>query len=400
MSFPKWWIVRRPGVASLVWILGLLGLGGCGSGVVPGSTGVPSGGGGSLVGPITDGNRDATLTSPKGKTSGEPNDSFAEAVVAVFEGSRAQLVGTVSQRGDIDVYLLGALSRGDAITVNLDTDALGSVLDSAVSIHDAGQRLVYNNDDRSAEDLDSLAEWIVRNDSSAYYLVVSHSAFSAGGRFAGAYQIDVTIESGLPVPAPRTQTLLLDFDGGLVDSPTLGQVSIAPFSAGRIGGVYSGQSELIKEAIRKSVEENFQGFAVDVVTTDDGPVPSGTVVSTIFLGGFDAATFGIAENVDLYNVDLCDDAIIYTESFSLGQFSFVPSAAELAVAIGNVTAHEAGHLMGLNHVDDDAALMDDRSAADALLLDQAFMEAPMSTDIIPIGTQDAAFLLTDIVGLR
>ncbi|MFQ5462930.1 MAG: hypothetical protein ACE5E5_09925 [Phycisphaerae bacterium] len=381
---------------------GLLPLAGCGAGVSTAGVGGGSVGGGGVspIGPIVDGNQDPTLISPKESNSGEPNDSFAQAVVAVFAGSRAQLEGTVSQRGDIDVYLLGALSRGDRITVDVDTDAVASLLDGAVSIHDGAQRLVYTNDDRMVTDLDPFVQWVVRDDSSAYYLVVSHSAFSANGRFEGAYLVDVTIESGLPVPPPQPQTLLLDFDGGFVDSPTLGRVAIDPFDASRIARVYSGQSELIKEAIRQSVEENFKGFDVDVVTSDDGPVPDSSTVSTIFLGGFDAATFGIAENVDLYNLDRCDDAIIYTESFSPAQFSFVPDAASLAVAIGNVAAHEAGHLIGLNHVDDDAALMDDRSAADALLLDQRFMEAPMSTDIIPIGTQDAVLLLTNIVGLR
>ena len=110
--------------------------------------------------------------------------------------------------------------------------------------------------------------------------------------------------------------------------------------------------------------------------------------------------FGIAETVDLYNVDYCDDAIIYTESFTPSVFTNLPSAEGMGVAIGNVAAHEAGHLLGLNHVDDDLALMDDRSAADAFLMDQEFMEAPLSRDIMPIGTQDSVMLLSEIVGMR
>jgi hypothetical protein len=70
----------------------------------------------------------------------------------------------------------------------------------------------------------------------------------------------------------------------------------------------------------------------------------------------------------------------------------------MGMAIGNVACHEAGHLMGLNHVDDDWALMDDQSAADAFLEDQEFMEAPLSSDIMRIGTQDAVLLLTETVG--
>jgi len=79
-------------------------------------------------------------------------------------------------------------------------------------------------------------------------------------------------------------------------------------------------------------------------------------------------------------------------------FSVTPTVEELAVGIGNIAAHEAGHLLGLNHVSDDDALMDDRSPADAFLWDQEFMEAPLSSDIMSIGTQDAVMLLDLIVG--
>ncbi|MCH7704917.1 MAG: matrixin family metalloprotease, partial [Planctomycetes bacterium] len=79
-------------------------------------------------------------------------------------------------------------------------------------------------------------------------------------------------------------------------------------------------------------------------------------------------------------------------------FSTLPSAQALGVAIGNVASHEAGHLLGLNHVNDDAALMDDRSAADVFLSDQEFKEAPLSNDIMVIGTQDAVLLLDETVG--
>ena len=79
-------------------------------------------------------------------------------------------------------------------------------------------------------------------------------------------------------------------------------------------------------------------------------------------------------------------------------FSTLPSTQGLAVAIANVASHEAGHLLGLNHVDNDAALMDDRSAADVFLSDQEFMESPLSNDIMVIGTQDAVLLLDETVG--
>ncbi len=49
-------------------------------------------------------------------------------------------------------------------------------------------------------------------------------------------------------------------------------------------------------------------------------------------------------------------------------------------------------------MNDDTALMDDRSASDVFLLDQEFKESPLSNDIMVIGTQDAVLLLDETVG--
>ena len=104
-------------------------------------------------------------------------------------------------------------------------------------------------------------------------------------------------------------------------------------------------------------------------------------------------------SVDLYNADCCDDAIIYTETFEPRLFTFDPTVSQMGLAIGNVAAHEAGHLLGLNHVDDDRALMDGQSPTDVFVSDQEFIEAPLSGDVMAIGTQDAVLLLSETVGL-
>lgn len=350
---------------------------------------------------VIDGNRDAPSTGVSGKTSGEPNDSFSQAIVALFDKDGiARLQGTVADIGDLDVFALGPLSPGDRVIV--DADTTGSLLDISVAIFDAAERLVYNNDDRggsSARFLDSYIEWVVRHGGDPYYLVVTHSAFAGRGGFTGTYEIDVQTSGGFAVPEPIGQALLLDFDGAVVDFPTLGLVTLDPFDVATISQIYRGETETVKETIRAVFEQNFERFNVDIWTTDDPP-PAGTQFSTVYFGGFNTGAFGIAENVDLYNVDFCDDAIIFTESFGPQVFAIVPTAVELGIAIGNVGSHEAGHLVGLNHVDDDRALMDDQSIADAFIEDQEFMEAPLSSDIMSIGTQDAVLLLNEIVGVR
>ncbi len=377
--------------ARLAAILSACWLPGCGFEVGPTTTN----------GVVVDGNRDGSVTSPLGKTSGEPNDAFTVAIAAVFDNRGvAKLQGTVEAAGDLDVFNLGALEAGDRVVI--DTATVGSALDISVAVFDDAGRLTMNNDDRGGSAdrfLDSFIAWYVRHASDPYYLVATRSAFSSPGTDVGSYTIDVEITQGFDVPAPAPQIVLLDFDGGVVDSPVLGTISIGPFDGGAISHVYRGSTATIKEVIREVFEQNYERFNVTIVTTDDPPLADDIEVSTVYFGGFDRTAFGIAESVDLYNADFCDDAIIFTESFAPSVFTGTPTAEELGIAIGNVGSHEAGHLLGLNHTSDDLSLMDDRSAADAFIEDQEFMEAPLSSDIMSIGTQDAVLLLSEIVGM-
>lgn len=376
---PALWFVIGAGVLPLVILAG-----GCAGGLVTdGGAGGP--GGDSGTGDID-------------KTSGEPNGSFEQATEAVFDVSgETQMRGIVQTTGDLDVFLLGPLASGDFVVV--DADTTGSALDVAVGIFDAQQRLVAENDDRSMTDLDSYLEFIVRHPGDSYYLVLTGSAFASAGRHTGSYTVDVTITAGSEAPAAVGQLLVLDFDGGTIDSPVLGSTTLAPFDAADIDPMYAGQTEALKREIRATVEQNFERYDVVVQTSDDPPPPSGAKFSIVYFGGFHSEAFGQAESIDLYNADCCDDAIIYTETFEPRLFTFDPTVSQMGLAIGNVAAHEAGHLLGLNHVDDDRALMDDQSPTDVFVSDQEFMEAPLSGDVMSIGTQDAVLLLAETVGL-
>lgn len=377
----------------LCGLLTVIGVAGCPGVVLPSDS----------SGEVVDGNRDTSVTSPVGKTSGEPNDEFSEPVVAVFDGEGvARLQGTVEAFGDLDVFLLGALSPGDRIIVDAYTP--NSVLDVTIAMFDSQRRLVVNNDDRedgSRGSRDAFVDFIVRHAGNHYYLVVTHSPFPDTSReFVGSYRVEIVVDSGFDVPQPVTQTLLLDFDGAVVNFPVLGMMTLAPFDAADISQLYEGETETIKNRIRDIFQQNYERFNVTIVTTDDAPPPVGTIYSTIYFGGFDRGAFGLSEDVDLYDIDRCDDAIIFTESFTPSVFTGLPSAVELGTAIGNVGSHEAGHVLGLNHTDDDRDLMDDQSPADAFLQDQEFMESLLSDDIMPIGTQDGVLLLNESVGPR
>lgn len=348
-------------------------------------------------GDAVDGNRGSTSSSI---VEGEPNGSFAQAIEAAFDESGvARLQGTVATSGDLDVFALGVVAAGDRIVVA--TSTVGSSLDVSIALFDGDGRLVSANDDAIGT-LDSYIDVDARHDGNPYYVVATASAFAASGTRLGTYTVDVTVERGGTAPDPAPQILFLDFDGATVDIPTIfaQPFELAPFDAGDIASAYVGQTETLKQLIAETIEQNYERFNVDVITSDEGEPAADVKFSTLFLGGFDSDTFGIAESVDLYNADFCDDAIIFTGSFSPRLFTGTPTVGELAVAIGNVAAHEAGHLLGLNHTDDDLDLMDDASPADAFIEDQEFMDAPLSADIMSIGSQDGALLLSEIVGLR
>ncbi len=328
------------------------------------------------------------------------NDTFARAIpVTLDEAGSARLRGVISQVGDKDVFLIGRLDAGTMLTA--DASTTNSSLDVAVSFFDADENLLFTNDDRggSSRSLDSFALWTTRHASSAYYVVVAASAFASPGTQAGSYTVDLEVVPNMGVPPPVQQTLFLDFSGARVDSPVLGQKQLAVFDAAAISHVYDGQTDLMKQAIVDTVKENFSGLNVIVVSSDDGVTPPAAATSTVFIGGFDDRVFGLAEDVDVYNFDRCDDAIIYSESFDPAfVFSFTPTVNEMGLAIGNIVSHEAGHLLGLFHVSDDTALMDDASPADAFVADQDFKRAPLAGDVVDLGSQDAAALLLEIVG--
>lgn len=359
----------------------------------PGVGGPGEGGGDAAV----DGNRDPSAPQP-----GEPNGSFNVAIEAAFDaGGSARLQGTIVESGDLDVFKLGPMSAGDRIVV--DAYAFSSSLDVTIGVFDADENLVSNNDDRedmNGQSLDALVDFIVRHGGAEYYLVVSNSPFGSTRRLTGGYRVDVEVTAGAGVPPPVAQTIVLDFDGSVVDSPVLGQMTLDPFDAADVSPLYEGQTQTVIDRIVEVFEQNYERFGITVLTSDDPAPPPGTIYTTMFMGGFDPSLFGIAEDVDLYNFDRCDDAIIFLESFSPAVFSMPPTAVELGTAMGNVAAHEAGHLLGLNHTDDDLDLMDDQSPADAFLADQEFKTAPLSGDIMPIGFQDGVLLLEEIVGPR
>jgi hypothetical protein len=327
----------------------------------------------------------------------EPNNTFALATNSTLRDSAQKLFGSVDQRGDIDVFDLGPMNVGDM--VHIQVGALTGTLQPAFALYNQVNELI--NEDTLTSIISRSASpqivHVVRANSDPFYLAMSHNV---AGFTSGQYELDITVERGAATPEPASQVVYLNFNGGEIDDVVFGRFDVGPFDAGDIDPLYEGQTEFMIQAIRETVEQNYARFDVIILDSiNDGPPPPENA-SQILFGGFNDLAFGAAQDVDLYNQNPNDKAIIFIESFEVHLFNQPPSPAGMAVAIGNVAAHEAGHLLGLHHVRDADAIMDEASPTFTLLADQEFISAPLSTSIFPLGNHNSAALLEVIVGLN
>jgi hypothetical protein len=207
-----------------------------------------------------------------------------------------------------------------------------------------------------------------------------HYVGVAGG--SGAY--DITVEGYRPPlqGARPVQTLFLDFDGARVNTAIggwggPGVVTLSPFSAFLAKwGIPSTQEDDLIDAVVASVTESLKQdlidsglntrFRLQIRNSKDHADPWGqTNVSRIVIGGTIAEsgvnTIGIAQSIDPGNFDTEETALVLLDVLSnpAGPASslntyLTPASDRIAFvsqAVGNVTAHEAGHFFGNWHTD-------------------------------------------------
>lgn len=334
------------------------------------------------------------VTLPGGTTVGPPGDSFKTAAFLPLKADGTQtLSGSIA--GDrVDVYDLGPVVPGDRLVISVEP-AAGSLLDPTLAVFDGNEELFAFNDDRdlAAQQFGSAIDDVIVTASDHCFIAIGKFSFDPNG---GAYDASVRIEHTGQVPTPAVQVLLLDFDGGAFTIENEGSFNLSAFDASDIDAAYAGKTAQIKARIAEVVRARFRDTGLQIVTTDENPSLTPGTFSTIHFGSFSATKFGVADGVDQGNRDLCDDGIVFIERFD-DPFASQPTDEGIAVAIGNVAAHEAGHLLGLNHVADITALMDNTGTASTLLADQVFKTAPLSPSIFPFGKQNAPAILQRVV---
>lgn len=334
-------------------------------------------------------------TDSGGLLGGGDGSSFSSASQLSFSSDgKSEFQARIADAGDVDVFSLGTLAPGDRVVIDVQTRS--GDLDAVAALFDPDENIHAFNDDRAADasDLDPLISVTILGKEGEYFLGV---APFPGSETTGDYDVSIRITRGGDAPLPSKQVVFLDWDGGQdVVIENVGVFDIPVFDASRIGP-YAGQTEKLKDLVQNYVKERFAGFNAIILNSDDDPVPA-EPHSTVYFGTFNRRAFGISEQIDTHNADHSDNSIIFTDSFR-DAFSVTPDLETMAVALGNTTAHEIGHLLGLVHTKECADLMDTTCGNDSILVEQAFGLAPLDDSVFPIGFQDSIDLITWTLGL-
>jgi hypothetical protein len=313
--------------------------------------------------------------------------------VALDSDGKADLTASRISGNDVTFYKIGDVFAGDRVVI--DVRATSGNLDAVAAIFDANEDIFAFNDDRTADgsNLNPLLDVVIRADG-AYFLGVT--PFPGAGT-SGAYRVVVSVERGVGMVAPSGQVVYFNWAGGDgITVNNVGTFNLTPFDAADVG-LPASQTDALKQRVEEIVADRYKGLNITFASSDRDKEPA-VAHSTIEFGGFNRSAFAISEQIDTLNADHSDDSIIFTRSFN-GAFSRLPSFEQMAIAIGNTTAHEIGHLLGLIHTKQCTDLMDTTCGNDSLVVPQEFERAPLDNSVFPTGFQDSPELLGWTLGL-
>ncbi len=193
-----------------------------------------------------------------------------------------------------------------------------------------------------------------------------------------------------------TQTIFVDFDGASIDPGIFGggpfgfEIPLSPLSSFLPGwGLSAADEDAVIDAILASVEESLAAdvratgengdrtagggpgsFDIEILNSRDHADPWGDpYVSRLIVGGtipeLQIPTVGIAQSIDVGDFESEETAVILLDLLNgsgpfpapdvdLNNYPLAPGTSIIdliGVAVGNITAHEAGHFFSNWHTD-------------------------------------------------
>lgn len=321
--------------------------------------------------------------------------ALSDAVLTTDNGARTGaggagtdvLEGDLSGRGTYQLFSIPSVASGEAWRI--EGISAGSF---TVALFDDDMNLLARTGTISAAPL----LHITRRDTPRAYVGVM-PAIGAG---AGHFRLRVVRQTGQAIPPPRGQVIYLNFAGGQgVRVHTRGATSFPAFDAGVLGPAYEGTTDAVRRAAIATIREDYGPYDVTILSSDEGPPPGDVAYSTVHFGGSDPSLLGLADNVDRYNQDPAQAAMVFVETF--GAFASMElSPDEMGLMIGNVGSHELGHMLGLFHTANPDDIMDTTGSAWDLAGAQTFMTVTLEPTVFATGNENSPMILEETVGRR
>ncbi len=316
----------------------------------------------------------------------ESNDDFSRAqVINIPSGQTFHITGSLAGGDDVDVFSLGTFQAGQTFSATLTGEKAVNPDNVQFGFFDQDQEVAIL-DDNAITATDQSISFTVRKPGT-YYLALAEFDLSPSSSYD--YSLAVTIGSAA-VTTPPTQIVYLNFSGA--STVTVGGITfnnVLPFSV--IDNGMDPQALAAQTVAR--VRTDFAPYNMQILSSYETIEPSATHSTVYISASSNPSFYGLSEDVDWYNRDSADDAIIFAGLLNgqgLTQTQFV-------TALANITTHEMGHLSGLAHTSDDTELMDQITPLHALDQLQTFHLAPLAE--FPIGDENTPQLLQFALGL-
>lgn len=310
----------------------------------------------------------------------------AQSDAAVSQGQTATIEGRVNAN-EYRVYAVGAAEAGSTWTVSADFGL--SINSFVVVLLDEQENMLARGNLSSGATLTHILREPVEE--------LRVGVMAPAGR-AGSFTFRVRNLGSKAIPGPTRQTVWLNFGGASgLRIQQRSPLNFAPFDGAVLGAAYADQTKAIRERVIELVREDYAAFNVDILSSSEQPRPEGAV-SVAHFGGYQSDLLGLADNVDGYNSDPSQAAVIFIDGFA--RYAVMELTPEqMASMIANVASHEIGHLLGLYHTQETDDVMDTTGSAWELVGPQSFSRARVEDSVFGFAMQDTPALLAQIVGL-